>query len=62
MDIVTRVELRDDAALSEPLIVICNVDGSGMRRPAEVAEAIGAFQRAQYGQPWKTTPNLDQDS
>jgi hypothetical protein len=53
-----RVELGSAARrLSQPIVVLCPTDGSGMRLAAEeeAAEAVAAAESLRFGQPWACT-------
>ena len=52
---IFRIELGPRSKLSKPVVIICQIDGSGIRSasPDETKEIIDSISRITFTQPWK---------
>ena len=58
-----RVEIGSQGELPAPVVMICEIDGSGIRRasPHEIKEIIESIIGITFTQPWKRPPEVAYD-
>jgi hypothetical protein len=61
---VFRIELGPQGKLSKPVVMICQIDASGIRpaSPDEIREIIDSISGIAFTQPWRRPPEVTDGS